>query len=174
MVKIRRAILSVAIAIIFVMFVAYAIQSFYPSPKYNDFCSEDLRFKAYNTEKECVAIGGRWTEYDSEIQVAKPINDEKINGWCETDYECREEYDSARDFYNRNVFFIATFIGLVTIILSLVFVVEAVSAGFMGGGVLLVIYGTIRYWGEMSDIYRTIMLAVALAVLIWIGYKKLK
>ena len=47
-------------------------------------------------------------------------------------------------------------------------------AGFMGGGVLLVVYGTLRYWGALSDVWRTIMLGVSLAVLVWVAYKKLK
>jgi hypothetical protein len=44
----------------------------------------------------------------------------------------------------------------------------------MGGAVLLIIYGTIRYWGSLSDVWRTIMLGLALVILVWIGYKKLK
>ena len=51
---------------------------------------------------------------------------------------------------------------------------ETVSSGIMGGGVLTIIYGTLRYWGEMSDIIRWILLGVVLALLIWIGYKKVK
>jgi len=44
----------------------------------------------------------------------------------------------------------------------------------LGGGVLTIIYGTIAYWSELADWARFIILGITLAILIWIGYKKLK
>ena len=51
---------------------------------------------------------------------------------------------------------------------------ESVGAGVLGGGVLIVIYGTIRYWGDMSKYLRIIILGIVLFILIWIGYKKIE
>jgi hypothetical protein len=81
---------------------------------------------------------------------------------------------SVNDHYNRNLFFITLIIGFVTVIISIFLMIESVSSGLMAGGVILAIYGTIRYWNALSNIIRTIMLGLALGVLIWIGYRKLK
>ena len=90
------------------------------------------------------------------------------------DFTCRQEYDSAREIYERNVFFANLLLGILAVIASLFLMVEAVSTGFMGGGSIMLVYGTIRYWGNLSDILRTFFLGIALFILIYLGYKKLK
>ena len=169
--KARKIILSIAIVVIFLIFVAYAIETFYPSPK-----RADCEYNYYETQEDCEANSGKWTAYP-ERAPAKPIEDESgevvlENGYCVE--QCQTEYETSTEKYNRNVFFISLILGLITIIIAVLLSIESVSAGFMAGGVLLVIYGTIRYWGSLSDVLRTLMLGLALAVLVWIGYKKLK
>jgi hypothetical protein len=171
----KHIILAVAIAIVTVFFVAYAIQSFYPSPKYEDFCEERLTFKAIETQEECETNEGRWTgNFEREDIQALPTVEDLKNGWCDTTYFCREEYDATKDAYERNVFFVNIVIGIAIIILSFLLALEAVSSGLMGGGALLLIYSSIRYWGNLSNIWRTIMLGFTLVILVVIGYKKLK
>jgi len=167
--KIKKAILGIAITIIFLLFVAYAIDTIYPSPEYKDFCEEKATI--INTQQECESIGGEWNPYDR----PKPVTEDEIfEGYCDRDFECRQDYDAARDVYNRNVFFVSVIIGIITLVIAALLSLESVSAGLMGGSVLLIIYGTIRYWGDMSNILRTILLGVALAILIWLGYKKIE
>ena len=146
--RIKHNILAIAIAIIFVMFVGYGIETFYDSPDYSDFCDERSVLARFEEPQE--------------------LNKSYFE-------ECREEYDSVREPYNRNVFIIALVIGMIAIIVGgVILSIESVGSGIMGGGVLLVIYGTMRYWGEMSKYIRIIILGLVLAVLIWIGYKKLR
>jgi len=38
---------------------------------------------------------------------------------------------------------------------------------------LLILYGTIRYWQHAQNILKFVLLGVALAVLIWLAYKKI-
>ena len=64
--------------------------------------------------------------------------------------------------------------GLGAVIVGMVLRKDAISTGVLGGGVLTILYGTIRYWDHASDILKFILLGVALAVLIWVGYTKLK
>ena len=88
---------------------------------------------------------------------------------------CNKEYRDKREIYNRNVFIIAVVAGLIAVVLGgIVLKLESVSAGIMGGGVLLIIYGTLRYWGDMGDVLRFIILGAVLVVLIWLGYRKFK
>jgi hypothetical protein len=89
-------------------------------------------------------------------------------------YTCDREYDEARDIYERNVFFVNLSIGVILFIVAFFLSLEAVSSGLMGGAVLIIVYGTIRYWGELSDVFRTVFLGIALGILIWLEYKKLQ
>ena len=162
----KTVILSIAIALISVFFFIYAIQTIYPGPEREDFCEERLTFKAIETAQECETNGGEWIEYPDRGEL-------KATGWCNVDFKCNEEYHEARDPYERNVFFVNLVIGIVLIVLGIFLALPAVSSGLMGGGVIMLIYGTIRNWGNLSDILRTIFLGIALIVLIWLGYRKL-
>ena len=166
--KSKLVIFSVAVAFLSVFFFAYAVQAVYPAPQYGDFCEDKLIVKAIESAEECVGEGGKWTE-----SSAREI-ESKFAGWCDRDFECRGEYDVAREVYERNVFFANMIIGVIVLVVALFLSIEAVSSGLMGGAVMLIVYGSMRYWGELSDAWRTLMLGVALVGLIWLGYKKLK
>ena len=175
MVRAKQIILAIAIAVLFVMFIAYAIETIYPSPKYDDYCDEFKTAEFIDNAERCEEVNGKWVYYGKERPDPIKIDGEiEVTGYCNRDFYCDQEHDSASEVYNRNIFFTTLIIGTITIVIAVLLSMEAVSAGFMGGGVILIIYGTIRYWGALSDILRTIMLGVALAVLVWIGYKKLK
>lgn len=164
--KVSRAklvIFSVAVAFIAVFFFAYAVQAVYPAPQYNDFCG-DYSYGKVISEASCIDEGGRWEAYDNA----------EVPGYCNYDYYCSKDYEEARKPYERNVFFANIIIGFVLLVGAFFLGVEAVSTGLMGGAVMLIFYGTVRYWGELSDIWRTVVLGLALAVLIWLGYKKIK
>ena len=172
--KAKRAILSVGIAILFVLFVAYAIETIYPSPDYDDFCDSD--YVSYSDQATCEANNGKWRDYE-EGEKPRPVLSEdgiELEGYCDVHFYCREDFDNVEEKYNRNIFFVSLIIGLITIVVAVLLALESVSAGFMGGGVFLIVYGTIRYWGSLSDVLRTLMLGLTLAVLVWIGYKKIK
>jgi len=149
--RLKHNILMIAIAIIFALFVGYGIDTFYEAPEYEDFCNESSRalpVKPNQTEME---------EFNA-----------KQN-------QCREEYDAASEPYNRNVFIITLIIGIIAVFLgSFVLKVESVSSGIMAGGVLTLIYGTLRYWGDMHKYLRFSVLTMVLFILIWIGYKKFR
>jgi len=65
-------------------------------------------------------------------------------------------------------------LGLIALFVGVVLGLPSVSSGLMLGGVFLIFYGTARYWSNFSDIVRVVILAIALAILIWLGYKKLE
>jgi hypothetical protein len=198
--KIKETILGVSIAIIFVLFVGFGIQVFYPYPKYENYCQEK-EFINYDNEKNCADNSGKWnpTNYrkpvsvdivDGQLICTKIDSDIKDNeseltlnyikknenfaeGYCDLFYYCAQKHRDDLNVYNRNVFIISGIIGILTIILGLVVLkLVSVSAGLFGGGVLTLIYGTVRYWSELADWARFIILGIALAVLIYLGYKK--
>ncbi|MDA1196716.1 MAG: hypothetical protein O2779_02000 [Nanoarchaeota archaeon] len=167
--NLKRMILGISIAIVLVLFIGYGINTFYDDPEYNDFCTRKA-IPTFN-ESDCLAEGGEWSVYP---KPARGVGEELIiEGYCNQDFTCSEEYLVAREEYNKKVFIFAVVAGLIAVILGgAVLHLESVSSGIMGGGVLSIIYGTLRYWGDLGDIWRFIILGIVLAVLIWIGYKK--
>lgn len=190
--KIKETILGISIAIIFVFFVAFGIKAFYKEPKYEDFCSRgtliDVVYsKGYHEsypyparvketgENICAKAN---LEYDKFRKDCAEKNTDVIyefdeNG-CQIAKECTScniNFDKARNIYFRNVFIISGIVGIIVIMIGAVLQITSVSAGLFGGGVLTIIYGTTNYWSELADWARFIILGIALAVLIYLGYK---
>ncbi len=127
------------------------------------------------SESQCSDLQGQWVNYTTpQTDYTNPKMPFNVTGYCDMYAKCNNEFQAANEVHNRNVFFITLPLGILTIIIAIILSIESVSAGFMAGGVLLAVYGTIRYWGALSDVWRTLMLGIALTILVWIGYKKLK
>ncbi len=184
--KIKETILGISIAIVFVLFIGFGIEAFYPAPKYEQFCNSTAYFekpyplrepyKEYNVsvcnkidvenfalEQECAGSKGfvMYEPDENGCRVAKGCN------------LCQKHFDDARNIYNRNVFIISGGIGIMVIIIGAVLNLVSVSAGLFGGGVLTILYGIVRYWSELAQWARFIIFGITLFVLIWIGYNKL-
>ena len=195
--KFKHILLAIAIAIVFVFFVGFGIATFYKTPQYEDFCGEREKFQEVTTKQQCEDSNGKWNSRE----VARPITGIEPNqllctktsekddavtlncqtqeqienqGFCDRDFYCRQEYDDVREVYNRNVFIAATGIGIIALIVGFALGMASVSSGLMGGGILSIIYGTIRFWSDLPDYGRFIILGITLVILIWLGYKKLK
>jgi hypothetical protein len=99
----------------------------------------------------------------------------KVTGWCDPQYSCNKSFQAANEVHSRFAFIILAVIGILVVILSTLFLKEdSVSYGLLGGGILTILYGTMRYWGVIPDMARFFILGFVLLVLIWIGYKKLR
>ncbi len=178
--KIKEIILALAIVVVLNLFFNYGVFTFYKEPKFENFCSNELTQKAYTDRQSCEAVDGRWFESAGDIKYysgeSRPIPIEPQidqKGWCDSTAKCRDSYEAARDVYNRNVFIVLVVLGLISLGLGFLVISAApVANGFLGGGLLSLIIGTIRYWSDMNDYLRFIILGLALAMLIWLGYKK--
>ncbi|MFH1590813.1 MAG: hypothetical protein ABIC95_02705 [archaeon] len=179
--NVKEKILAIGIAVVFILFIAYGIQAFYDEPDQEDFCRDidysigtdscpDQPAKAMEGEPRPMPVRGKdcWCEDDN-------ADGTKVCWKQNPAWEaCQQAYDDARELYNRNVFFISIIIGLIVLIIGWVAIkLESVGSGLMGGGTITVIYGTIRYWGDLSDVFRFLILGLALGVLIYLGYRRL-
>ena len=151
----KETILFVAIALTFVFFVGYGIEVFSASPQYNNFCSD--KYYELDSQEACEEDGGSW----------------RIDH-CNPPKECQEQFDIAQNKHDQVVFIISTIVGLIAILVGIILKKKVVGTGLLGGGVILIIYGTLRYWQHANDLLKFIILGAALATLIWIGYKKLR
>ena len=158
---------AVAVAFLSFFFFIYAVQSLYPSPNRDDFCSKPNYNFIINNSDQCDSFGGKWKIYNR-----KRINGK--TGWCDVNFKCNKKYYEVAMSHKRNIFFMNLGIGILLFVVAFLLGLEAVSSGLMGGAVMMIIYGSIRYWGNLSNAWRTLMLGVALSVLIWLGYRKLR
>ena len=184
--RIKEVILGFSIAVIFVFFVVFGIKAFYKEPKYEDFCNNTIfiekpypypakepyreinqsvcnriEVKNYEFERDCSGRKGQtiYAPDENGCRVAKECN------------FCNKNYNEVSNVYNKNVFIISGIVGIIVIIIGAILSLTSVSSGLFGGGVLTIIYGTMSYWSELADWARFIILGIALAVLIYLGYK---
>lgn len=80
--------------------------------------------------------------------------------------------DKYNEQYAMYLFIIAGISGIMGIILGFFIRIESVGIGLIGGGILSILYGIIRYWDYAENALRVIVLGLALGVLVWIGFKK--
>ncbi|MFH1307595.1 MAG: hypothetical protein ABIH72_01975 [archaeon] len=163
----KSIILALAIAIILTAFIFQVINTIYERPEWTDFCPESPPL--YLDEQNCTLAGGMWTG-SAFTDPSMP----KSTGYCDINYKCQKEYESVDVVYREKVFIIAVITGLIVLIVGIILGLQSVSLGLMGGGVITMFIGTIQYWDRLGKYLRLIILGVVLAILIWIGYKKLK
>ncbi len=90
---------------------------------------------------------------------------------------CDEEFQKKSPQYAhaKNTFVILIIIGIVSIIAGSRMHVEGVGSGFIGGGVLTILWSLVSSWTYLYHLDRYFKLAglgIALAVLIYIAHKK--
>ena len=177
MVSIKNILLGIAIAIVYAFLIGYGTNLIYNSPEYNDFC----KGSNYAYPEKPFPEVQRNCSYNAEIQKqaracseqrGNPVYDYDDNG-CESAVTCdfcQKEFDEANKKYTRTVFIVSGIMGIIAIAVgALIFNIEAIGAGLMGGGVLSLIYGNIRYWQNLNNWMKVIILAIALVALIYIG-----
>lgn len=173
--KILKWAVIVGIIIVLNLFFNFALRLVYVEPKYDDFCKQEQINIAPDTAEKCVAQGGQWNENNVIAEKPMIVGETVARGYCNTSFTCQKEYETARNLYSRNVFVVLVVLGLFSIVAGF-FTTSAmvVSTGLSLGGVLSLIVASIRYWSAMEDYLRVIILGLALATLIYLGYKKLK
>lgn len=185
--RIKEIILALAIVVVLNLFFNYGVFTFYKSPDYEKFCPVELNQERYENKEQCEAVGGRWFNgpedldprfYKYQAPALAPVSPEDPQvqkGWCDPTVQCREAYESSHNVYNRNVFVILILAGLISLALGfLIISASSVAHGFLGGGLISLIIGTVRYWSGMDDYLRFVTLGLALTALIWLGYKKIR
>lgn len=166
----------VGIAIVVNLFIFYLVDAIYKEPVYTDFCPERQVNKLIESEAECLEIGGQWNEnIGAKIQRVPEENTPAPVGYCNSDFTCSKQYEDVMKVYNRNVFVVFVVAGIL-LLAGGVYLggAEAVSLGLSFGGVISLIIGSTRYWSDMNEVLRVIVLGVALAALIYVAWKKFK
>lgn len=183
--KLQKRFLAAGIAIIFVIFIGYALYVFYPPPKYYDeepnTCYEDFACHAmfdtcYNETAQLEETQGKPLRYDNscyqEIEASAAYKE------CQRNLDtCQENYQSTTQGYKhaRASFIILILIGLSGIGASMFIRLDAVSSGILGGGILTIIWSlmyTTQYWLLASKYVKLFLIAIVLGLLIYLGIRK--
>ncbi len=167
--------LIIGITIVVNLFITYLVDVIYPMPEFTDFCPESQVNRAIETETACLEIGGQWNENIEAKSIPPQVTVPVPAGYCDATYTCGKQYEEVMKVYNRNVFVVFIIAGILLLVGSMYLKgVEAISLGLSFGGILSLIIGSVRYWSDMDDILRVILLGIALAGLIFVAYKKFK
>lgn len=90
-----------------------------------------------------------------------------------TEIKCSNDYNTAQNNFDRNVFIALVVLGAITVALGNflkgnMLLGQALSLS----GVLSFIIASMRYWSYAGQWLKVVILALALAVLIWVAVKK--
>lgn len=169
------------IAILANILVYQSMQIIYPQVVYENFChlnkTDQIKLPALedstNTYTEaqiksyansCVEAGGKY----------EPVGITGEIGYCDQDYQCREDFDEANA--DRSLIMLIVLIGIGTglLILSRIATVKAVELGLSYGGVFMLV-GSLGYLFNVgSQLAQLIGIAAALLALVYFAHKKLK
>ncbi|MEK6908941.1 MAG: hypothetical protein AABX23_02730 [Nanoarchaeota archaeon] len=173
--KFKKFILGLGIFIVFALSLFQGLETFYPTPQWDDFCTNhagpigikeptscsnlpDLQTKA----EQCWESKGQFVyEYDS--------NGCAIDGYCDG---CSIDYENALDKHSQRVFIIAILVGILVFVAGLFLLsTEPVGSALMASGIWSVFYGVVKNWRNFTDSWRFLLLFVLLIVLIWVALR---
>lgn len=183
-----KTFLALGIAAVFAAFIAYGVNVVYEPPQY-DYAQNDcyLKYDCYKAARECEKqYLPNTTTPGAAIPIPEP-NDCNLKAQNTTEYKvCMKELDKCNEKFTknspqyshaRNTFFIMLFIGLAAIVAgSRITKPEGVGAGLIGGGVLVILFSIIQsgiYVYSLDKYIKLAGLGIALAVLIYVGYKRI-
>ncbi len=178
--KLKNVILGIAIAIIFAFFIGFGINAFYTSPTIDKFCNginttilTDSCPKSDVVKAVPVDRPFETCYCDSNCNATTCVETNRCYKTNPAYTECQTRFNDATEGYTRNVFIIASILGLITMLVGgFILSHESVSPGLMGGGFITIVYGVIIYWRYAGSKLRFIILGVILAMLIYVAYRK--
>ncbi len=171
--RFTRWAIIVAIVIVLNLFFNYTISLFYKAPQYEDFVKPTQVVGVIKTQDDCVKIGGQWTDSPVESLVA-PDPAKPVLGYCDENYTNQINFNNAQKNYDKTVFIVLVVLSVISLVSALFVANETLSLAFSWGGVLSLLIASVRYWGDANNLFKVLILAAALAILIWVAVKKIK
>jgi hypothetical protein len=158
----------IAIVIVLNLFSNYAVSLIYKEPTYEMFIKPTSVVENITSKDKCLSVGGQWSE-----NVYPPEKGQtKIEGYCDSNYTNNMNYQKARSSYEKKVFVTLIIFGVLLLAFAGFLSIQILSISFAWGGVLSLIIASVRYWSSADTLFKVIILALALALLIWLAVKK--
>ena len=160
----KNLVLGIGIVIVFALVLWQGIEAFYPSPQWNQFCNE--------TGPMVVPVKLGEVNQMTNASYCAEINGTFRQGYCDIYYECQKTFDNADKEHSKVVFVVSLIAALIAVILGYaVLSVEPVGSSLIASGVWSLLWGTAMNWTNFTNIWRFLLLLVALVVLIWIALR---
>src|SRR5258708_2070276 len=174
--KVLRWSLIIGIVIVLNLFFNYSLSLIYKEPQYQAFCPNAQVIISPKTPNECTSKGGQWTENGYYAKPAPaPTDPNQPAGYCDINYTCSQNYLSAQKTYDRNVFITLVILGALSVAAGSFFKGNTLLGNALSmAGVFSFIIASIRYWGSADNLIKVVILAIALAILVWVAVKKFK
>jgi hypothetical protein len=177
---VKRVAMVIAITALLPLFIGLFIDAVYPEPQYSAFCNDSYYGGSYPMKAIPASVNCTY--------VSDPKQDQCYRDGGQPEYNytddgcshfsscnmCSKYYDTARQEYNRNIFFMLLPLGLAIVILGIYLTVDYIGAGLMFAGLIVMFYATIRYFSDMSKILRAVIVLIEFLLIMWIGYKKIR
>ncbi len=178
--RFKRGAVSIAIAVLTVLFIALLVDAFFEEPKWEDYCkkysdipppvkmpvnSEKTQCPEPNQEliDACYKEGGFpvWNWTSEGCQVYKECN------------MCQKNMENARKYVHRYAFYLGATLSLIALIIGIFWPIEFIGTGFMFGGIIGLFYSTVRYFSDMDKFLRVGVIFIELLIVLGITYLKL-
>jgi lipopolysaccharide export LptBFGC system permease protein LptF len=143
----RQIAIGFGIAIVFPLLVYYGVCTFSSAPKWNDFHETAAVYTPNQTREELAAR--------QEKQKAENA------AWTE-----------ANRAFSLRLLCVAAPLGYIAIVLGSLRAASGLGSGFMFGGIFAVTIGYWFHWSFVEDWLRFVSLLIALAVLVFVAYRK--
>ncbi len=162
--EIKNWVLGIAIMILTIFVAVYGLSVIYPKVNYEDYCPPIKTAEVLDTQEKCEIAGGQWTPYAERIP-------DGAAGYCDRYYECSKDYEDELESRSKKIFYFSIPLGILILFIGgVLFSLEAVGAGLMGGGIGIIVYGAGGYWRYGDDLFRFIISLLGLAAVIYLAY----
>jgi len=180
--NVKNLVLGIGIFIVYLMMLHYGVEAFYSTPLYENYCSIGDRYSSYYPKAYPADVGTNCT-------FSKTLFDQeqvcvKAGGFVEYDYDdkgctvsinkcnyCQKEFNEADKSHSQTVFLIALIVGILTLVAGYFVSMDPVGSALMASGIGAMFYGSTRNWANLSDIWRFLLLVIALVLLIWMAIR---
>ncbi len=145
----RQIAVGFGIAIVFPLLIYYGVSTFHPAPERRDF-------------------------FPVTTQPARDAPQAERQAYEEQQQARREAYNRAAKEFSRVLSFVAIPLGALAILIGAYLANAAIGTGLIFGGIFAVVWGYWSYWFHLDDWFRFASLAIGFAVLLFVGFFKLK
>jgi hypothetical protein len=164
---------SIIFIILIVSIVNVGLSIFLEGPQYDDYC--ELRSTAdITTQEQCEAIEGKWMSYyGSEKPIARPIGSDVTisEGYCDADYQCREEYEQAQKDYNQIRYYVFAILGLALFFMGAYSTIPILQYTGLASGAILLTEGIVTNFENKTMVF--VSLIIILVIFGFLAFKKL-
>jgi len=144
----RQIAIGFGIAVIFPLLIYYAVCTFHPAPKSQNFYQAALVSPTNATPDE-----------RREFAEKRRIE--------------REAFVAASKEFSRVLVIVATPLGVAAIFIGSYLAIHAIGTGLILGGIAIVDFGYWHHWQYLQDWVRFVSLLAGFAILLFVGYRRL-